>query len=195
MRLQSGCRNNSGSKVLQSHIYFLKDYLMKKILISLALLAVSLVAGAQVKFGYLSYDNALKSMPDYVLTMANIDNLRQQYDAETKRVEEEFNRKYEDFLEGQNDFAPAILQKRQAELQEMMEKNIAFKEEATRLMEAARNDAFEPLKAKLNGVLRQIGADRGYAFIINTDANACPYIDPVMGEDISAMVEETLRKR
>ena len=35
------------------------------------------------------------------------------------------------------DFAPSILQKRQAELQEMMEKNVAFKNESKRLLAQA----------------------------------------------------------
>ncbi len=49
-----------------------------------------------------------------------------------KRATDEFNLKYEAFLDGLKDFAPAIRMKRQAELQELMEKNMAFKQEAAR---------------------------------------------------------------
>ena len=46
-------------------------------------------------FGYLSYEAALKSMPDYAIVEKQMSDLRAQYQAETKRVEDEFNRKYE----------------------------------------------------------------------------------------------------
>ncbi len=70
------------------------------------------------------------------------------YDEETKRVETEFNSKYEEFLDGQRSYAKTILEKRQAELRELMEKNIAFKAEAARLLKQAEDDAYAPLKGK-----------------------------------------------
>ena len=45
-------------------------------------------------------------MSDYTLAMHQLDNLRAQYEAEQKRSEDEFNQKYEEFLEGQSSFAP-----------------------------------------------------------------------------------------
>ena len=33
----------------------------------------------------------------------------------------------------------------------------------------------------------------GFAFIINTDNNAAPYLNEEMGEDITALLEETLK--
>lgn len=167
---------------------------MKKILITLfmAIAAVSIQA-QELKFGYLSYDAALKAMPDYSLAMTNVDKLRAQYDNELKRAEKEFNAKYEDFLENQRTMAPAILDKRQAELQELLHKNLEFKAEADRLLKQAENDAYAPLKKKLNDAIRKVGMQRGYAFVMNTDGNACPYVDSTKGEDISVLVSDELK--
>ena len=66
-----------------------------------------------MKFGFLSYEAALQSMGEYALVQKQMADLRTQYEAETKRVEDEFNAKYEDFLEGQREFPKTILQKRQ----------------------------------------------------------------------------------
>lgn len=152
-----------------------------------------MVAAQQMMFGYFSYDEAIKAMPEYVLVQENLSDLKAKYDQEMKRVEDEFNRKYEDFLDGKNDFAPTILQKRQTELQELLKKNVAFKAEAQRLLQQAEVDALAPLKNKLRDVLDKIGAERGYAFILNTDGDACPFINPQMGEDVTQLVKEALR--
>jgi outer membrane protein len=166
---------------------------MKKLVLSLLLITFPLLAGAQVKFGYLSYGEAFRAMPEYAVAERNLAQLHNQFEAEMKRAEEEFNKKYEEFLEGQREYAVPIRQKRQAELQELMEKNLTFKQEAQRLLEAARRDAYLPLKEKLNATVRKLGEERGYAFILNTDNDACPYINPSLGDDVTAVVKQLLQ--
>lgn len=165
---------------------------MKKLFLLIVLGVLSLTANAQTRFGYFSFDNVLKSMPDYVMAQRSIDDLRQKYDAEMKRAEDEFNSKYEEFLDVQKDLVPAILRKRQAELQEMMQKNINFKNESQRLLKQAEADAFAPVKNKLYNALTKVGQAQGYAFILNTDGDACPYVNPEMGEDATELVKEAL---
>ena len=165
---------------------------MKKLFLFLIFSVMPFVAGAQIKFAYFSYDEALKSMPEYAAVMSKMDGLRQQYDAETKRVEQEFNVKYEAFLEGQKDFAPIILQKRQTELQELMQKNIDFRAKAAELLKQAEEKEMISVRKKITDVLTIISRDRGYAFVINTDNNACPYVDNNMGDDINNLVKGVL---
>ena len=161
---------------------------MKKLILFLLLLLPAAMAYAQVKCGYLSYSEAIKAMPGYADMQKSLAELKRQYANETKRSEEEFNQKYEAFLEGQKDFAPSILKKRQYELQELLNNSVSFKKEAARLLEQAEADMYAPLKKRLNEILRQVGRERGYAFILNTDNDAVPYIDTTSGEDISSLV-------
>ena len=143
-------------------------------------------------FGYLSYDAALQAMPKYQLVEQQITRLRQQYEAELKRSAEEFNRKYEEFLEGRRDFPPTILRKRQMELQELMQKNTEFREQGRRELSETSDSLMQPLRDRLSDTLRRIGAQHGYALILNTDSNACPFINPLMGEDVTPQVIKAL---
>ena len=132
-------------------------------------------------------------MPDYALVQQKLTDLKAQYQAEAKRVEDEFNRKYEEFLEGQRDFPKSILQKRQTELQELMQKNIAFKNSGLEQLAKDEKEAFAPLYAKLNATLAKICAEKGYAFIIDTDIKAVPVVNPLMCEDINQAVQDALK--
>lgn len=159
---------------------------------------ISLSASAQnsapmLKFGFLSYNAVLQSMPDYAVVEANMEKLRKQYAAEQKRVEDEFNKKYEEFLDGQRDFPPTILQKRQNELQELLDKNITFKKESQRLLDQAQAEAMVPLKIRLADALARVGSSRGLAFILNTDQNAVPWMNITMGEDVTDAVKAALK--
>ena len=156
--------------------------------------ATVVAAASAPTFGYLSYSTMLQAMPDYALAHKQYAELEEKYATETKRVEEEFNAKYEEFLDAQRDLVPSILRKRQTEIQEMMEKNVAFKQEAQRLLKQAETDALAPVKLKLNEAVAKVGAQQGYAFILNTDGDACPYINPEMGEDATEAIRAELNK-
>ena len=183
---------------------------MKKNLLFLAFALVALSASAQqnptvgaqqtttaaqpaLRFGYFSFEQVFHTMPGYAIAKHNMDELRGKYDEETKRVETEFISKYEEFLDGQRSYAKSILEKRQAELRELMEKNIAFKAEAARLLKKAEEEAYAPLKAKMNEALQQIGKENGFAFILNTDNNATPYLSAEMGVDITEALKEKMK--
>lgn len=146
-----------------------------------------------LRFGYFSFEQVFHTMPGYGIAKHHMDELRAKYDEETKRVEDEFNTKYEAFLDGQRTYAKTILEKRQAELRELMEKNIAFKAEAARLLQQAEAETYAPLKSKINEAAKEIGKKKGFAFVLNTDNNAAPYLSAEMGEDITAELEETLK--
>ncbi len=167
---------------------------MKKFFSIIILLVIAFTASAQIKFGFLSYNEALKSMPENKEVEENLAYLREQYSNETLLSEQEFNQKYESFLEGQNTFEPSILRKRQAELQELLSRSISFKKEAERLLKEAEKEYYAPLKEKLDYILQQIGTDKGYAFIINTDNNGMPFANLDYGEDILLEVIEILKQ-
>lgn len=146
-----------------------------------------------VTFGYLSYDAALKSMPDYAAAQDSVRLLTEAFDKESKRVEAEFNAKYETFLEGQKDFPRTILLKRQNELQELMQRNVEFKVQARRELQEAEARLMQPVRDRLNAALAEIALESGFAVVINTDANACPFINPLMGKNIQQEVIDYLK--
>lgn len=151
-------------------------------------------AGVQpFRFGYFSYQKTFETMPDHTIAQRNMEDLKAKYDKEMQRVEEEFNQKYELFLDGQRDFAPSIRHKRQAELQELMEKNQAFKAEARRLLKEAQDNAYKSLREKIASALQKVGREKGLAFILNTDNDAAPFIDPAIGFDVQADVDAAVR--
>ena len=171
---------------------------MKKFLLVI-FACIAMAAQAQdnapaLKFGYLRYDLALKSMKEYATVQMRMDSLRSAFNAEMQRVEDEFNRKYEDFLDGQKDFPRTILLKRQTELQEMLQKNVAFKQQSVQEMKDTEAQLMAPLRIHLNEAIATIAREQGLALVINTDANACPFIEPAMGVDVNELVVKKLNR-
>lgn len=153
---------------------------------------IPLVASAQIQFGYLSYQQVIKEMPEYTQAMQELKTLKDKYDEEATRGETEFQKKFVDFLQGQKDFPQTIMQKRQAELQTLMDNGVAFRMQVQTLLAQAEKDLVAEVQKKLNRVLLEIGVENGYGFILNTDDNACPYINPVIGVDVTELVRQKL---
>ena len=146
-----------------------------------------------MKFGFLSYDSVRQSMKEYAEMQQQVATMRSAYEAEMKRVENDFNKKYEEFLDGQKNFPTTILQKRQSELQEMLDKNIAFKNESLRILNEQETQLMESINLMVKICVQQVGQKHGYAFILNTDADALPWLNPEMGEDVTEEVKALLR--
>ena len=147
----------------------------------------------QIKIGYFSYNEVLHTMSDYLSVQEVLGNLRDQYDAEMRNAEKEFSEKYEAFLDVQHSLAAAIREKRQSELQIMMERNVAFREEAMRQLAKAEEEAMRPVRERIADAVRKVGNERAYVVIVNTDSNACPYLSPTMAEDITTLLKDILK--
>ncbi len=163
-----------------------------RLILCLMLLSVPFLAKAQLRFGYLRYTEVCRQMPQYAQVQQQMSDLKAKYEKEATRSEAEFQRKFSDFLQGQKDFPASILQKRQAELQEVMERGIAFRQEAQDLLAKAEKDLMNGVYAQLDTAIQAVAAQYGYAFVLNTDEHAAPYINPAMGDNITDLVRVRL---
>lgn len=147
-----------------------------------------------MKIGYLSYEEALASIPELETVRQDLDTLRAQYDAEIDAAEKEFNKKYEAFLDNVNILARPIRDKRQSELQVLLETNAKFRKESERLLRQAEADAMVSLRNRVSAAISRIAIEKGLKLVVNTDSDACPFIDPASSVNITDDVIELLKK-
>ena len=138
--------------------------------------------------GRISHGEVIRLMPQYSEAQRNLKDLRAQYEAEAQRSEKEFQTKFEDFLQTQKDLSQTILNKRQNELQAMMDANIQFRIKVQTLLKDAEDELMAGVKAVLREAVASVAAEQGLAFVINTDAEGLSYISPDMARDITGEV-------
>lgn len=163
-----------------------------KRLYTLLFVFIPMMAMSQIQFGYLCYDSILHEMPAYAQAMAELQTLKSKYEAEALRGEDEFQKKFVDFLQGQKDFPSTIMQKRQAELQTLMDNGVAFRIQVQNLLAQAEKDLVNNVRKELNRAILEVGVEYGYGYILNVDDNSCPYINPIVGVDVSLPVRQKL---
>ena len=182
----------------KQNIYLCKKYFIMntnayyKLLIAAIIFCISGLAYAQKSFGYLSYSEVLKSMPQYKEVQTRLQTLKDEYNKETERAEDNFSKMFAEYIDGQKSFSENIMMKRQKELQQLMEQSIQFKEEAKQLLKNAEKELMEPLENRLKSVIEKVGTDAGYDYILNTDGNNYPFINNAKGENITDKVKALL---
>ncbi len=164
---------------------------MRRILFAVCLL-LPLSLAAQVRIGFLSYSRVMKLLPEYAQAQEELADLKEQYDLETARGEEEFQRKFTEFLQGQKEFPQNILLKRQAELQSLMENGISFRQDAQKLLSDAEAMLLGEVEQKLDQAIQEVGTANGYMCILNTDDHRSPFINPAVGEDVTYLILQKL---
>ena len=145
-----------------------------------------------VKFGYLSYNDVMRHTEEYAEMQQTIKSLRDAYEQELRRSEDTFSKQFAEYIDGQKSFPENILLKRQKELQQLMEEAVQFKIEAKQLLEAKEKEVTDRLRRKIDRAINQIGMERHYAFIINTDGDTYPFVNSGIGEDVTAAVMQKL---
>ena len=156
------------------------------------LVFVSLTAIAQSKFGYVSYKKLVEALPEYSIVEAHLDDLQSKYEAEIARSDREFNQKYAEFIEEQSLLPDNIRIKRHKELQELMEKSMAFKDEVNNAMREARREMMQPLCDKVYDAVMKVCVDEDYDYVLNADERAYIAINPKNGTDITDRVKQEL---
>lgn len=165
---------------------------MRRLSFIFSFLLLCVVASAQIQIGYISYEKVLTEMPEYAQAKQDLAALKAKYEAEAQKGEEEFQRKFVDFLQGQKEFPQAIMQKRQAELQTLMDAGVAFRMKSQELIAQAEKDLMQAAHTRLNRAMIDVGTEYGYICILNTDNNSCPYINPALGVDVTELVRQKL---
>ncbi len=144
------------------------------------------------KYGYLSYSQVLENMTEYKVAQQQLKELRNKYEMEAQYNEATFKRQFAEYLQGQKDFPQSIMLKRQRDLQEALEKSLAFREEAERLLKQAEAEVLAPIKSRLDNAIRMVGGAYNLDYIYNLDTNAMPYVNPVLVMDVTKLVEQQL---
>ena len=162
------------------------------ILTALCFACCSTMMAQQAKIGFFSMQDLLNTDATYQETIANVTVLKQQYANEQRIAEEDFKEKYELFLEQQATLAPSIREKRQSDLQTLLERTEKFRKESQQLIKQSEEAALATAKSRINDAIRYITANGDYLIIVNTDSDACPYINPTYSEEVTERLSSVL---
>ena len=168
--------------------------MLKKIALVMLLALPMGVFAQNLKFGHINAQEIITVMPEFTKAQNDIQTLEKQLTAELQRTQEEFNKKYQEFQQAiaKDSLPPNIAERRQKELQDMMQRQEQFQQDAQQQMQKAQNDAMAPIYHKLDNAIKAVGAAEGVIYIFDLARTSIPYVNESQSINLTSKVKANL---
>lgn len=147
---------------------------MKKLFVILAL-ALPMLASAQ-KLGHINTQELFIQMPELNNVKAKMDTLQSMYENQLASMQEEFNKKVQEFQQGQATMTDGVKEFRQQELADLEQRIQTFYQTAQQDIQKKQQEYLAPIQEKMAKAIENVGQEKGFTYIF--DSAAMLYIAP-----------------
>lgn len=147
---------------------------MKKLILALAL-ALPMIASAQ-KFGHVNTQELFAQMPETATIKLKLDTIQSQYENQLAMMQEELQKKAQDYNAQKATMAEGIQQIREQELNDMYQRIQVFLQTAEQDIKNKQQELMVPVHERMSKAIQAVGAKEGYTYIF--DSAAMVYIAP-----------------
>ena len=143
---------------------------MKKIiLLFMLLLPLSMVA-QDVKIAIVNQNEVFNAMPEATAMENELMALTQRWQAELQSMENDFNRKYSDFMAQQDSLSENIRIMRVQDIEDTRTRMENLVQAAQQDREKKYEELLMPIQEKMQKAIDDVGEENGYTLIINPQA-------------------------
>lgn len=162
---------------------------MKKLILML-MLAAPVAAFAQ-KFGVVNTQSIMQSLPDVAKANGELQALQKEKENALKALQDEGNRKYQEYEKSKSTMAPTKQKEVEDELNALSQKIQEAAQAAQTEIQKKSNELMEPIVTKVRNAISNVGKAGGYTYIFE-DGVAIYTGDAV--KDVTADVKAEISK-
>ena len=151
------------------------------------LLIVPMALSAQ-KFGHVNTQELFAQMPEVAQIRLKMDTIQGQYEAQLASMNEEIQKKVQDYQAQEATMAEAVKQIRQQELQDMQQRIQIFYQTAEQDIQKKQQELLTPVHERMAKAINAVGEREGYTYIF--DAAAMVHIGPDAQDAMPAVKKE-----
>ncbi|MCQ2334218.1 MAG: OmpH family outer membrane protein [Paludibacteraceae bacterium] len=141
---------------------------MKKLFFILAL-ALPMLASAQ-QFAHINTQELFVQMPELNDVKAKMDTLQSQYENQLAMMQEELNKKVQEFQQGQATMTDGVREFRQQELADLEQRVQVFYQTAQQDIQRKQQEYLAPVQEKMLTAIQEVGKEKGYTYVFDTAA-------------------------
>ena len=168
--------------------------MLKKIALVMLLALPMGVFAQNLKFGHINAQEIITVMPEFTKAQNDIQTLEKQLTAELQRTQEEFNKKYQEFQQAiaKDSLPPNIAERRQKELQDMMQRQEQFQQEAAQNMQKAQTELMAPISKKVEDAIKAVGEAENLVYIFDLARTSIPFVNEKLSVNVTPLVKAKL---
>lgn len=165
---------------------------MKKIIIALLMcLPFTVMAQGNLKIGIFNSQEVITIMPEYNAGMTELENMNLKYQTEAKKLQEELEKKYQEYTSTAETLDAAIRQYKETELARLQQSIQEFATNADNTLKKKQQELMLPIANKIQQAIKKVGDENGFTYIIDNAANVVPYVSP-NAENVLPLIKKAL---
>ena len=163
---------------------------MKKILVAILMMA-PLALSAQ-KFAHFNSADIIPNMKEYTTAQTEIQNMAKQFDDDLKLMQDELQKKTEEYQKEQANLLENVRQRREQELNDLYQRMQQSYQDNQQSLQKAQQDKMGAIQQLVLDAVKKIGETGGYVYVIDTNAVAIPFVNTALSTDITADVKKAV---
>ncbi|MGE5424602.1 MAG: OmpH family outer membrane protein, partial [Syntrophothermus sp.] len=147
-------------------------------------------AQAQVKIGYVDFNNLVAAMPGIDSVKIKLQVYQKTLSDQMDAMRAEFENKYGDYQQNQASMSDLIKQTKEKELQGLQQRIDEFQQKAQSDLQGKQQELLQPIVDKAKKAVKEVAKENKYTYIINGIEDILLYSEPA--DDIMPLVKKKL---
>ena len=143
---------------------------MKKLIVLLLMILPLGAIAQEVKIAFVKTQEVFMAMPEVSGMEKQMADLNEKYRGELKQMQDEYQKKYSDFVAQQDSLTENIKLRRMQEIQDIQERMDNFVQVAQQDVQKKQQELLQPIQQKLHEAIQKVGEEKGYTYIIDPAA-------------------------
>lgn len=140
---------------------------MKKFVVLLLILLPLGVVAQEAKIAIVNTVEIFNAMPEVSDVENQLAALNEQYEKEFKVMQDEYNKKFAEYVEQRDSLTDNIRLRREQEIQDLETRIQNFVPVAQQEMQKRQGELYTPIQEKLQNAIKSVGDEKGYTYILN----------------------------
>lgn len=163
---------------------------MKKFLLAIMMMA-PLALSAQ-KFAHFNSADIIPNMKEYTTAQTEIQTMAKQFDDDLKLMQDELQKKTEEYQKEQANLLENVRQRREQELNDLYQRMQQSYQDNQQSLQKAQQEKMGAIQQLVLDAVKKIGETGGYVYVIDTNAGAIPFVNTTLSTDITADVKKAV---
>ena len=145
------------------------------------------------KFGHVDAPAVMQSLPEFIKARGEIEALSKQYENDMKAMQDEIQRKSDEYDKSKSTMNATQQQEVETNLQQMIQKFQQAYQDNQQASQKAQQEKGQPSMDKIMTAIRSGGKDGGYVYIMDV-STGIPYISDTLSKDVTNDVKAEMNK-
>jgi outer membrane protein len=165
---------------------------MKKFFAVLFLVLPLGLFAQELKIAHVDVQSIFSAMPEVPGIEKQLADLNEQYQKDMKSMQDEYQKKYSDYMAQRDSLTENIQLRRMQEIQGLQERMENFVPVAQEDMQKKRQELITPVQDKIMNAIKAVGEEKGYTYVVSMEPGLFLYTNPNTSIDATSFVKEKL---